>query len=59
MRAQLGNHLRQRQAQDTSQVAMTRAEISQRLFEEERKRSEALSAEVCVPSSHSHCPLEA
>ena len=46
MRMQLGNHLRHRQAQDASQIAVTRAEISNRLFEEERKRTQSLSAEV-------------
>ena len=46
MKLQLGNHLRQRHAQDMSQVAVTRAEISHRLFEEERKRSKSLAAEV-------------
>lgn len=46
MKLQLGNHLRQRHAQDMSHVAVTRAEISHRLFEEERKRNQALAAEV-------------
>lgn len=43
---QLGNHLRQRHAQDVSQVAVTRAEIAERLFEQERQRHLQLAAEV-------------
>ncbi len=49
VKLQLGNYLRQRQAQDISQVAMTRAEISHRLFEEERKQNQSLTAEVMTP----------
>ncbi len=38
--------MRQRQAQDMSHLAMTRAEIAERLFEQERKATTRLSAEV-------------
>lgn len=46
VKLQLGNHMRQRQAQDMSLLAITRAEIAERLFEQERKSNTRLSAEV-------------
>ena len=49
VRLQLGNHLRQRHAQDTTQVALARSEIAERLFEQERQRTSQLSAEVHFP----------
>ena len=46
VRLQLGNHLRQRAAQDVSQVALSRAEIAERLFEQERQRNDQQATEV-------------
>jgi len=48
VKLQLGNHMRQRQAQDMSHLAITRAEIAERLFEQERKSTARLSAEVSI-----------
>lgn len=49
VKLQLGNHMRQRQAQDMFHLAITRAEITERLFEQERKSNTRLSAEVSGP----------
>lgn len=46
VRMQLGNHLRQRHARDALQVALARAEIAERLFDQERQRNTQLAAEV-------------